>query len=171
MLKQKGFTLVELMIVVAIIAILAAVAIPQYTDHVLKARLVDATSQLAGYKTQMEQFYSDNRTYANATVWTNGGALPVDCSLVDETTASQSFDFICQNYDPAGGLPTDAMLTANGRSNPDQLGFLLVARGKNNMVNFNFAIDNLGRRYSNHNSGNFTTGGTVPCWKHSRGGC
>lgn len=170
MLKQKGFTLIELMIVVVIIGILAAVAIPQYTDHLRRARLADATSQLASYKTQMEQFYSDRRTYAGATIWSNGAALPVDCSTADETMVSRSFDFICQNYDPAGGLPTDAMLTAAGRSNPDQLGFLLVARGKNNMVNFSFAIDSLGRRYSNHNSGNFVTGGTINCWKQSPGG-
>lgn len=52
--KQQGFTLIELMIVVAIIGILAAIAIPQYQKYVAKAQLAGAYSELASLKTGVE---------------------------------------------------------------------------------------------------------------------
>lgn len=59
----RGFTLIEMMITVAIVAILAAVALPNYRDYVIRGRLVDATNALSGTRARMEQFYQDNRTY------------------------------------------------------------------------------------------------------------
>lgn len=61
----RGFTLVEVMVTVAIIAILAAVAIPQYTSYVTRSRLTDASTGLATMRAQMERYYQDNRTYGN----------------------------------------------------------------------------------------------------------
>ena len=61
-----GFTLVELMIAVAIIGILSAVAIPQYRDYVARSRLADASSGLTTMRAQMERYYQDNRTYADS---------------------------------------------------------------------------------------------------------
>ena len=58
-----GFTLIEMMIVVAIIGILSAIAIPQYQDYTARARVTEAVSGLAAARTQIEQFYQDNRTY------------------------------------------------------------------------------------------------------------
>lgn len=60
---QSGFTLIEVMVTVAIIGILAAIAYPSYTDYVLRGRLVDATNALSATRTRMEQHYQDNRTY------------------------------------------------------------------------------------------------------------
>ena len=62
----RGFTLIELLIVVAVISILAAIAYPNYTDYVRRGNLQEAFANLSDYRVRMEQFYQDNRTYANA---------------------------------------------------------------------------------------------------------
>ncbi len=61
---QTGFSLIEVMVAVAIVAILAAVAVPSYTDFVLRGNIPEATAGLASQRVQMEQFFQDNRTYA-----------------------------------------------------------------------------------------------------------
>jgi len=58
MTKQKGFTLIELMIVVAIIGILAAVAIPAYTDYLKRAKVTEGMNLLAGLKTPAEEYWA-----------------------------------------------------------------------------------------------------------------
>ncbi len=64
---QKGFTLIELMIVVAIIGILAGIAMPAYTDYVTRGKLTEGVSALSDGRVKMEQFFQDNRTYSGAT--------------------------------------------------------------------------------------------------------
>ena len=56
---QKGFTLIELMIVVAIIAILAAIAIPAYQDYVIRSQVSEGASLAEGSKTAVAEFYSN----------------------------------------------------------------------------------------------------------------
>jgi type IV pilus assembly protein PilE len=69
--KVKGFTLIELMIVVAIVGILASIAYPSYMDSVTKSRRSDAQAALLGLAQAMERNYTSNTTYKGAAT---GGA-------------------------------------------------------------------------------------------------
>lgn len=60
--KQQGFTLIELMIVVAIIGILAAVAIPAYQDYTVRAKVTEGLSLASGAKTSVAEYYSSEGT-------------------------------------------------------------------------------------------------------------
>jgi type IV pilus assembly protein PilE len=79
--KARGFTLIEVLITVAIIAILAAVAIPSYRNYALRGRVPEATAGLAAKRVKTEQFFQDNRTYVGAS------------TLAADSSASKYFDF------------------------------------------------------------------------------
>jgi type IV pilus assembly protein PilE len=64
--KVRGFTLIELMIVVAIIAVLAAIGYPSYADYVRQGRMVEAQGELAALRVRLEQYYQDNRNYGSS---------------------------------------------------------------------------------------------------------
>lgn len=87
MRSAKGFTLVELMVTIAIIAILASVALPMYTDYVRRGKLTEATSGLSELRLRAEKYFADNRTYQNA------GAT--DVGFNETINGSRYFTFDC----------------------------------------------------------------------------
>jgi len=84
MRSLKGFTLIELMIVVAIIAILAAIAISQYQDYVIRSQVSEAASLAEGLKSAVTEFYNQNGRFPNAicTDANTSVGLPMPASIV-----------------------------------------------------------------------------------------
>lgn len=104
MKSNKGFTLVELMIVIAIIGILAAVGYPAYVSSVAKGNRADAIDALLRFSQQMEKYYLVNDTYAGASVTT----------LMNGTTS-------------ADGKYNLSFSGADGTGVPDLFGYMLKA--------------------------------------------
>jgi type IV pilus assembly protein PilE len=96
--SHKGFTLIEVMVVVAILAIISAFAVPGYQDYVMRGRLQDATSNLAAKQVQLEQWFQDRRTYVGSPSCAND-------------TGNRNFDFSCNGSE----TPNAFTLTATGK--------------------------------------------------------
>ncbi len=86
--QQRGFTLLELLIVLAIIGILSAIAIPAYRDYIIRGKITEATSNLGDMRIKLEQFYQDNRTYVGACVGGTVAPLPTGSN-------AQAFAYSC----------------------------------------------------------------------------
>jgi type IV pilus assembly protein PilA len=94
MKTQKGFTLIELMIVVAIIGILAAVAIPAYSDYLKRSQVAEALGLLAGLKTPTEEWYGSRGTWPTSITNQLGGKLvgkyTTNVKIIDGKTAYEA---------------------------------------------------------------------------------
>lgn len=91
----KGFSLIELMIVIVIIGLLLTVAVPGYRDYVIRGQIAEAKAALSDGRVKMEQFFQDNKTY-------EGGPCPA---------ATDSFTYGCSNQ-----TATTYTITATGKS-------------------------------------------------------
>ncbi|RBA24852.1 type IV pilin protein [Herminiimonas fonticola] len=146
--KSAGFTLIELMITVAIIGILAAVAVPAYSDYVIRGKIPEATSALASMRIRLEQFYQDARNY---------GSDDANCGVPNP--ASDNFTYTC-NWSVGGGVGGTNqfyLITATG----------IAGRGMNG---FAYTIDQAGNRRTTAVPN--AAWGTAPiaCWVVKKGG-
>lgn len=122
--RSAGFSLIELMIVVAIVAILAMVALPAYQEYIMRSRLIDAHSKLGDLRVQMEKYFMDNRTYIS------GAACGVTATAIAayNTDAARNFDFSC----PVGPLTANTYtLQAVGRAAKGMAGFTFTVNEAN----------------------------------------
>jgi type IV pilus assembly protein PilE len=137
-----GFTLIEIMIVVAIIGILSAIALPSYRNYVLRGKIVDATNALSAMRAKMEQFYQDNRTYTD--------------------TGSTSACSLASNYDT-----TNFHFACSGISSS---GYTITASGQDSLSEFKYSIDADASMVTTSLPGSWGTSPTKGCWITRPGG-
>ena len=103
MLKQvqNGFTLIELMIVVAIIGILAAIAIPAYQNYTIRAQVTEGLSLAEGWKTSISEYYAQNGAFPTCSSTAAAGAA--GCISVSGASAGKYVSAISVNATAPGG--------------------------------------------------------------------
>jgi type IV pilus assembly protein PilE len=115
--KQRGFTLIELMITVAIVGILAAVAYPAYTSHIIKGSRAAAKAQMMDIANRQQQYLLANRTYADKTTLEGTGyGLPPEVSQkydYDITVSATTAPAFTVTFTPKGPQVSDGALTIN----------------------------------------------------------
>ncbi|MFZ5555418.1 MAG: pilin [Pseudomonadota bacterium] len=102
---QKGFTLIELMIVVAIIGILAAVAIPAYQDYTARAQVTEAVNLMSGGKTPLAEWYADKGTWpttAGSVMGTLSGKYVLSIQLQNPVATPPGSVEMLATFRPAG---------------------------------------------------------------------
>jgi type IV pilus assembly protein PilE len=140
---QRGFTLIEVMMAIAIVAILTAVAYPSYRDYITRGSLVDATTGLSTIRAQMERHFQDNRSYATV------GTFVTPCASV--LTAPRTFGKFVVS---CSGTPT-------------ALGFTLQAVGSGNVNGFTYTITEADLRATMAAPSGWST--STSCWLTKKG--
>lgn len=125
MKRKLGFTLIEMMVTVAVVAILGSVAFPAYTDYTRRSMITEATSTLADFRVRMEQFYQDNRAYAGAGLGGCGATAPAAAD-------ARYFTYTCA-LNTSAGMPAGQSYraTATGNAGTSVAGFVFTVNEQN----------------------------------------
>lgn len=146
--RERGVTLVELMIVVVVVAILASIAVPSYRSYLLRAQRTDATSQLLRIRTAQEKFFLQNNAYATAGQMT--AAPPAGLGL-DAISEHGYYDLTVAIPDPA---------------RPGVVSYLATATARGAQVNDQqcqtFTVNDLGTKMAMDGA---STNTTATCWR------
>ena len=142
MSKQRGFSLIELMVTVAIVGILAMIAIPSYTSYVRKTKRADAKVMLTSSAQQLERCYTRMNSYNDGTNDVNG-----NCPITQSANGSGTYTLSLQ-FDTTAGLPAGQSYTLTATPLGKQA--LDTACG-------NFTLDQMSRQ-------GVSAGTTANCW-------
>lgn len=144
----RGFTLIEAMIAVAVVAILAAIALPSYTDYLQRSKLVEVMVSLSDMRVRLEQYFLDARAYPNACIPPAAGPAPA--GQIYLPNAARYFTIDCAL------TTTTYRITATGNA----------AQG---MSGFAYAIDQADQRRTLALPAGWKGAGS-PCWVSRRSG-
>lgn len=140
--RPVGFTLIEVMITVAIIGILSAIALPAYTDYIRRGRIPEATSILAATQVRLEQWFQDQKNYYAPSSTGCGIANPPD---------GKFFTFAC-------------VAGSGGAS------YVLTATGYGAMTGFSYTVNQDGTQGSVVSGVSTAWNATKACWIVNKGG-
>lgn len=146
--RTHGFTLMEVLVTMAILSIIAAIAIPSYSDYVTRSRIAEATGTLSDVRVKLEQHFQDNRTYAGTVAYPADATTGCPTNAAPGDAALQSFNIRCS------GLSATA--------------FTVQAQGKGAMAGFTYQIVQSGARSTTAVPTGWATNAT--CWVTKKGG-
>jgi type IV pilus assembly protein PilE len=149
----RGFTLIEVMITVVIVAILAAVALPSYRDYLTRGKVTEATANLSDLRVRLEQFYQDNRMYGTGGVC--GVTMPAAAAGI------KHFTFTCVSSAAAGAGDQNYVLTATGG----------ITGADQSMAGFTYTLNHANAKATSAAPTGWAAG-TMPtaCWITKKGG-
>jgi len=141
MSRAKGFTLIELMIVIGIVAILASIALPVYSEYITRGKITEAVGGLSEMKLKLEQYFQDNRTYSGTPAAC--GAPGTSVAPVPTGERAKYFSFTC----------------ALGSST-----FTVTATGTQTMAHFEYTIDQANGRATTQVPSGWVQHSPNNCW-------
>ena len=150
--QNKGFTLIELMVTLAVFAILVAIAYPSYRQYIINSRRSDAKILLSDAATHEERFYTQYNTYTTTIVQT-AGCTGSACGLGYATNLSpEGYYTLAVTVGPTGNINSSFLLTATPTTKGGQ---------NNDTTCAAFTLDSTGVKASTNSSNAVTT---TQCW-------